>query len=70
MELTIAFVKLYKFEPVFKNLRLVLTLRIFLIINSSLVCLPWVLPRGAFDLVSVAPYFILCRVIGCPENIS
>jgi hypothetical protein len=30
--ITIAFVALYNFEPVFKNLRLVLTLRIFLII--------------------------------------
>jgi uncharacterized membrane protein len=64
MALTIAFVVLYKFEPVFKNLGLVLTLRIFLVINSLLICLPWVLPRGAFDLVGVASHFILCGILG------
>jgi len=64
MVVTFAFVVFYKFEPVFKNLGLVSTLRIFLIINSLLICLPWALPREAFDLVGVASHFILCGVLG------
>jgi uncharacterized membrane protein len=64
MVVTVAFVAFYKFEPVFKNLGLILILRIFLIINSLLVCLPWVLPRESFDLVGVTSHFILCGILG------
>jgi len=64
MVMTIAFETFYRFEPVFKNVELVLTLRVFLIVNSLLISLPWVLPRDAFDLVGVASHFILCGFLG------
>jgi len=64
MAVTIGFAAFYKFDPVFKNLELIVTLRIFFITNSLLICLPWVLPRDAFDLVGVASHFILCGILG------
>lgn len=61
---TIAFVAFYKFELTIQNAKLVAALRIFLIINSLLICLPWVLPRQAYDLVGVATHFVLCGILG------
>ncbi len=64
MVATIAFASFYKFDSIVKNVRIVLILRIFLIMNSLFICLPWVFPRKAYDLVGVGSHFVLCGFLG------
>ncbi len=64
MAVTVVFAVFYKFELITSNIKFAVMLRIFLVVNSFLICLPWVLPRQAYDLVGVASHFVLCGILG------
>ncbi len=61
---TLVFVWFYKLEWIVENSMQALILRAFLVLNSLLICLPWIFQRPAFDLIGVGSHFILCGFLG------
>jgi uncharacterized membrane protein len=64
MVFILVFTKLYNFEFIIQNTNLISILRVFLVMNSILICLPWIFQRPAFDLIGVGSHFILCGFLG------